>query len=211
MIFGGRSGGVFFNDVWLLDIRTWTFRVVDARVSPNGTVPAPRAGHCAIRVGHVLYTFGGFEIQRVYPDTPKTQLTVLHNDVHMLDVMNTTWRKVTPSIPHPRTRSRLVYLCKTPSNPFNVTIAACFYYEGKLYVHGGGDIRKAYSTFKALPLSGDLFSSSENIRYPSLRYLVAQYMVDHNILTIVPPHLRSVVDRLFFSMPRSLKSKPQKK
>lgn len=77
-IFGGRDEHKFFNDCWVLDIRTRTngfpMDLVEElnsekkignftweRVATTGSVPSPRSGHSAVLVReHSILVFGGW-------------------------------------------------------------------------------------------------------------------------------------------------------
>eukprot|EP00741_Cyanophora_paradoxa_P008291 tig00001286_g8020.t1 len=74
------------NDLLLLDLDeeklTWN------RLRPGGTPPSARTGHCACRIGHRIYIFGG-------EDAAGRQLA----DLHCLDLKSLAWSEVHVSSP----------------------------------------------------------------------------------------------------------------
>lgn len=56
IVFGGWTGKVYFNDVWLLDLQTMAW----ARPATSGPEPSPRKGHSAVLIGTNLIIHGGF-------------------------------------------------------------------------------------------------------------------------------------------------------
>ncbi len=87
IIFGGAAYGVFYNDVWALDLTRgsehWT------RIYPSG-YPIP--ARCALAYGYdairnKLYVFGGWDYSQGR----------LYNDVYELDIATMTWTRINPS------------------------------------------------------------------------------------------------------------------
>eukprot|EP01116_Phalansterium_solitarium_P011140 TRINITY_DN2674_c0_g1_i1.p1 TRINITY_DN2674_c0_g1~~TRINITY_DN2674_c0_g1_i1.p1 ORF type:complete len:405 (+),score=24.63 TRINITY_DN2674_c0_g1_i1:293-1507(+) len=90
-VFGGWSGfeGVWFNDLYKLDLDTLTWECV----STTGTAPA-RTSHVAVLHKNCMYIFAGYSGQ-----------TYL-NDLHQLNLDTNTWTEIKCSgqIPEPRSR-----------------------------------------------------------------------------------------------------------
>eukprot|EP00759_Apiculatamorpha_spiralis_P050905 PhF_6_TR4979/c0_g1_i1/m.7046 len=196
IVFGGRCHETTYNDTWTLQLGSWVFRQICVSVVPG--TPTPRTGHCAVQVGNKVYTFGGFQLlddQSIVGSAPPS--VALHNDVHVLDV--TGWHKVTPQHSHPATDiKRVLSSFSTATLPPEMSMAASFYFQGKMYIHGGRTYGcKAVNTLMALPVRGDVFSNCKQGSMTSLRFLVAQYMVDNDICRVVPAHLRAYMDKLF--------------
>ncbi|MFO7649887.1 MAG: kelch repeat-containing protein, partial [bacterium] len=84
VIFGGRNGGQFLNDLWALDLtpgsEQWT------QLSANGQVPDGRCGaaYAASSSGSELYVFAGWDTYEFF------------NDLYRLDVGTLTWTRLNP-------------------------------------------------------------------------------------------------------------------
>lgn len=59
LIFGGYNGrqNRHMNDLWLLDVNTWTWAKSDSHV--HGVGPQPRRRQAMCRVGERIFIFGG--------------------------------------------------------------------------------------------------------------------------------------------------------
>jgi len=85
LIFGGKDGSTFYNDLWALDLtpgnEQWT------QLSPTGNIPSGRAGfaHAQDRNGTKLYVFAGWDGWDYF------------NDLYELDVPTLTWSRLYPS------------------------------------------------------------------------------------------------------------------
>ena len=56
LVWGGQDAdGTFLNDMYTLDLESWTWQ----RVRQQGTPPCPRAAHSLVRVGSALVLYGG--------------------------------------------------------------------------------------------------------------------------------------------------------
>lgn len=53
--FGGTDGQFHYNDTWVFDVITRTWR----ELTCIGYIPVPREGHAAAIVDDVMYVFGG--------------------------------------------------------------------------------------------------------------------------------------------------------
>mmetsp|Transcript_12924 Transcript_12924/g.21141 ORF Transcript_12924/g.21141 Transcript_12924/m.21141 type:complete len:513 (+) Transcript_12924:47-1585(+) len=89
-VFGGDSGGVYRNDLWILDLETWHWKKPEGI---NGTFPPPRSGHTASVIDRKLYIIGGDGGNRYY------------NDVFSLDLDQMVWTEYKGSGKAPQERS----------------------------------------------------------------------------------------------------------
>jgi len=196
-LFGGRHDMTTLNDTYSLNLKTriWTRLAVHV-LGPTLPSPSPRTGHSAVCVNGFMYTFGGFEMR--HDEVTGGTVFAVHNDVHSFDLCNHQWRRITPATPHPSAKSTTVRGLRSRLPP-QMSMSASFFFQGKLFVHGGRDlVPTVFGELTALPLSGDLFTRTQGI-VSSLRHLVAQYMVDHDLVFVVPPHLRKTLDAMFHS------------
>lgn len=100
LLFGGRYGSTFFNDIWALNVTVgsehWT------QLNPSGTPPSPRTGVAGIMdpINNRLILFGG-----------KTDDYTYVNETWEVNLDTLTWRMLTPSgaLPAPRNAYAAVY------------------------------------------------------------------------------------------------------
>ena len=80
-LFGGMSSGVFFGDLYVLDLSTWEWQC-------PGTVglrpPHPRSGHAAALAGQKMLLFGGLGLVDGRPQSL--------SDVYILDIGTFEWQ-----------------------------------------------------------------------------------------------------------------------
>ncbi len=83
VVFGGRNGTVYYNDVAIYDMvaNSWL------PVAVSGTAPSPRAYHTAVvdDYRHVMYVYGGNRENEYY------------DDVYAFNLESYTWSYVTPA------------------------------------------------------------------------------------------------------------------
>ena len=80
-IFGGLHGEVYFNELWLFDLREKTWELKRA----SGTLPLPRGYHCAVYYDSRLFVFGGMNLTREG-----------FNEVHVLEFGGMAWLESVP-------------------------------------------------------------------------------------------------------------------
>ncbi len=82
LVFGGRPGSGFTNEVWALDLEPgsekWT------RLSPGGNGPSARAGFAYAQGGQKLFVSCGWDGSNYY------------NDLYALDIHSLTWSLINP-------------------------------------------------------------------------------------------------------------------
>jgi len=76
-VFGGKgAGGILYNDLWCLNVETWTWELVP---SASAAPPSPRFGHTMIAVANKLVVFGGWDGK------------VCNSETWLFDVATLTW------------------------------------------------------------------------------------------------------------------------
>ncbi|ELR18451.1 SPRY domain containing protein [Acanthamoeba castellanii str. Neff] len=131
VVFGGRSASRCVNFVYFLDLATWEWENVTAKIEGDG--PRARMAHASAVVGDKVYIFGGVTAEKqllndihildvgrmqwsspqVYgrPPTARQNATVTpvdkrrqHNDMHVFDTERLAWYKphVSGTVPRPR-------------------------------------------------------------------------------------------------------------
>ncbi|KAL4036161.1 hypothetical protein IC575_004888 [Cucumis melo] len=100
IVIGGEDAHDYYlSDVHILDTDTlvWT------ELNTSGQLLPPRAGHTTIAFGRSLFVFGGF-----------TDAQNLYNDLHMLDIENGVWTKITTMGDGPSARFSVAGDCLDP-------------------------------------------------------------------------------------------------
>jgi len=86
-IFGGSNGtDKYSNDMYCIDLT----KMFCAKVTPNGSIPSPRAYHRSAVVGKKIVVFGGQ--MTLYKNSNKKPLW--YNDVHTFDTETNSWEKI---------------------------------------------------------------------------------------------------------------------
>ena len=120
IIFGGAAYGVFYNDVWALDLTKgnehWT------QLSPTGIIPS---GRCAPAYGFdtkrsKLYIFGGWNYYGGF---------TFYNDVYGLDIPTLTWSKIYPTGDLPAVRRNSAGAYDILNDNFITTGGDCYSYD----------------------------------------------------------------------------------
>eukprot|EP01027_Heterolobosea_sp_BB2_P009480 GEZU01013958.1.p1 GENE.GEZU01013958.1~~GEZU01013958.1.p1 ORF type:complete len:422 (-),score=98.71 GEZU01013958.1:293-1558(-) len=76
LIFGGKQGNTYYNDITIFDTDTFEWR----RPKATGQYPSPRSGHTCNAIGKMVYIIGG-----------NTTGDVPLNDVHCLNTETMEW------------------------------------------------------------------------------------------------------------------------
>ena len=105
-VFGG-TGGVYyqrraFNDVYALDLETWTWK----KLETSGNIPEARLSHVACAIGHKLLIFGG--------RSPSSQF----NNCYTFDTTTNEWHDLELWYGIPRWNMSAVYVEAIPSDKF---------------------------------------------------------------------------------------------
>ncbi|KAI8877825.1 galactose oxidase [Backusella circina FSU 941] len=80
VLFGGGNGHSYHNQLYMLDIHTMTWNIVETQ----GKSPAERRAHCSVIWHDGLYVFGGGDGKKAL------------SDVHRLDLDTLEWTLITP-------------------------------------------------------------------------------------------------------------------
>lgn len=135
IIFGGRGGGQFYNDVWALDLTPgnehWT------ELYPTGSIPMERAGFAYGYDGRTkkLYIFGGWN----------SNAGLLFDDVYVLDLTSLTWTQLFPIGEGP-------FMRRNPSGAYD------FFNDN--FIIFGGDLGAPYYHYLAETYILDLYATA---------------------------------------------------
>ncbi|XP_078430160.1 uncharacterized protein LOC144702137 isoform X2 [Wolffia australiana] len=111
IVLGGEDASDYYlSDVFVLD----TDSMVWKELSTSGQMLAPRAGHCAMALGKNLFVFGGFTDHRN-----------LYDDLHVLNMDNGIWNRVTNVNEGPSARFSAAGDCVDARSGILVLIGGC--------------------------------------------------------------------------------------
>ncbi|PKA59848.1 Acyl-CoA-binding domain-containing protein 4 [Apostasia shenzhenica] len=111
IVLGGEDASdCYLADVHMLDADSLTWR----QITTSGQMLAPRAGHTTVSLGSNLFVFGGF-----------TDARNLYDDLHVLDVENGKWSRVTNINQGPSARFSVAGDCLDEQRGILVFLGGC--------------------------------------------------------------------------------------
>lgn len=108
-IYGGNVGGTPSNETWEFSLSNFKWKQIKCNTHQE-MIPEPRAGHCSVLIGDLLYLFGG-------KDEDNKKL----NDLWQFNITMKSWKKIRAWGTFPQCRSG----------------CTMNYYNHKLFLFGG--------------------------------------------------------------------------